>query len=193
MAPASGSFDAHAADGMLDMTRSANGTGSSNGTKPVPKKIIVRIDWDAFMRGFPIDGEVCEIAGVGPVSVSAIKRIMRTEDPFLAAVVTKGKDVVTIAHLGRKFTAHQQTAMQWRDPICTVRGCNQVARLEMDHRDDWSKTKVTLVSCADRLCDHHHKLKTRVGWKLVTGCGTREMVPPEDQRQPDFHAPSRRG
>lgn len=30
-----------------------------------PAKIVVRIDWDALVRGWPVDDEVCEIAGTG--------------------------------------------------------------------------------------------------------------------------------
>ncbi|MDP9389395.1 MAG: hypothetical protein M3Q48_16140, partial [Actinomycetota bacterium] len=49
--------------------------GADAGAKPAvakppsPAKVLVHIDWDAFIRGWPIDGEVCEIAGLGPVPV----------------------------------------------------------------------------------------------------------------------------
>ena len=37
-----------------------------------PPKIIVRVDLEALLRGRATDGEVCEIAGFGPVAVSAV-------------------------------------------------------------------------------------------------------------------------
>ena len=63
----------------------------------VPTKIIMRIDHDAWIRGHALDGETCDIAGLGPVPVSVIDAAMG--DAFLAAIVTKGKDVHTVAHM----------------------------------------------------------------------------------------------
>lgn len=55
---------------------------------------------------------MCELAGFGPVAASAVRDLMDTGDPFLSAVVTKGEAVVGVAHLGRRPTAHQQTALE---------------------------------------------------------------------------------
>lgn len=104
--------------------------------KPTPTKIVVRLDWDALVRGFPIDGEVCEIAGVGPVPVGVVRAMMASGDAILAAVVTKGVDVATVVHLGRRPTVYQGTALDWLTPTCTAEGCNASARLETDHRID---------------------------------------------------------
>ena len=59
-----------------------------------------------------------------------------------------------------------------------------VARLEMDHREDWAKTHLTLLALIDCLCAHHHALKTRQNWCLVEGRGKRAFVPPTDERHP---------
>ena len=40
----------------------------------------MRIDWDALVRGWPIDGEVCEISGLGPVAVSAVRAMVAQSD-----------------------------------------------------------------------------------------------------------------
>jgi hypothetical protein len=98
-------------------------------------------------------------------------------EAFLALVLTKGKDVHTVVHLGRQFTEHQKTALEWRDPECCVRGCHATVRLERDHREDWADTHVTRVPAADRLCHHHHQLKT-AGWRLEEGAGKRRLLPP---------------
>lgn len=151
---------------------------------PSPLKVIVRIDFDTLVRGFPLDGELCEVAGLGPVPVAAVRAMMSTGNAFLAAVVTKGVDVVGVAHLGRRPTAHQQTALQWTSPQCTNTACDAVFGLENDHRQPWSESKVTLVGCMDPLCRHCHHLKTYQGWALVEGAGRRPLVPPEDPRHP---------
>ncbi|MFP5326982.1 MAG: HNH endonuclease signature motif containing protein, partial [Acidimicrobiia bacterium] len=196
--------EAYAADALLEIARRAAGGAArapasaadpepaaktapvpAPPAKPVrPDKVSVRIDWDAFIRGWPIDGEVCEIAGIGPVPVSLVEEILASGDPFLAAVVTRGQDVINVAHLGRRATAHQRTALQWRGQSCSRIGCNATQGLQLDHRDDWATTKVTLASGLDWLCKHDHDKKTYDGWALVEGHGKRPMVPPDDPRHP---------
>ncbi|MGH9279996.1 MAG: hypothetical protein ACRD12_18095 [Acidimicrobiales bacterium] len=148
-----------------------------------PAKVIVRVDLGALLRGYPVDGEVCEIAGYGPVAVSAVRGMIDSGDPFLAAVVTDGEAVVGVAHLGRRPTARQRTALEWLYPTCAVEGCSSAAR-EIDHRVDWAKTKITIFDLLDRYCRHHHHLKTVEGWALVPGRGKRAFVPPDDPRHP---------
>ena len=127
---------------------------------------------------------MCELAGFGPVAVSAIRDLIDTGDPFLAAVVTRGEQVVGVAHLGRRPTAHQQTALEWLYPTCAVEGCSSVTWLENDHRVDWAKSHLTVLDLLDRLCSHHHDLKSLDGWGLVAGHGKRAFVPPEDPPTP---------
>src|SRR5437763_857032 len=173
--------DAYAADGMLRMARAAAGGGGNvEGNKPrrVPTKVIVRIDWDALVRGYPIEGETCEISGIGPVPVGIVRHLIESGDIFLAAVVTQGSEVASAVHFSRKARSMQRTALEWLDPECPVEGCNQSSGLEIDHREDWADTKITLVSLLDRPCPYHHRLKTRYGWALVAGRGKRKMVPP---------------
>ncbi|MDP9403729.1 MAG: hypothetical protein M3P85_10440, partial [Actinomycetota bacterium] len=100
------------------------------------------------------------------------------------AVVTKGADVVNVAHLGRRPSAHQRSALEWLNPVCTAQGCNTGARLEIDHRVQWATSKITLLGLLDGCCGHHHDLKTYKGWAFVAGSGKRPMVPPDDSRHP---------
>ena len=151
-------------------------------------KVIARVDLLALLRGRALDGEVCELAGFGPIAPSAIRDLIETGDPFLAAVVTKGEQVVGVAHLGRRASAGQQTALEWLYPTCAVRGCGSTTFLENDHRVDWSASHRTVFDLLDRLCPHHHDLKTIDNWALVPGHGKRAFVPPEDRRHPR-HAP----
>jgi hypothetical protein len=182
--------EAYLADGLLAACRAATGAPTADATdakgrrvrKATPTKVIVRIDWDALLRGCPIEGEVCEIAGLGPVPVSVVRAVMASGDAFLAGVVTKGVDVHNVFHLGRKPTAYHDTALEWLSPECTTEGCNHTARLERDHRVDWAHTKVTLLRWLERHCEHCHDKKTRHGWALVEGHGKRPLVPPDDPR-----------
>lgn len=147
-------------------------------------KIIVRVDLEALLRGYPLSGETCELVGYGPVAVSAIRDMIDSRDPFLAALATKGQDIVGVAHLGRRANAAQQTALEWLYPECAVLGCPTQAFLENDHREDWAKTHLTVFEWLDRLCKYHHLLKTRDGWALIEGTGKRAFVSTDDPRHP---------
>jgi hypothetical protein len=165
------SVDAYAFDALMAMSASG-GSAKSNA------KVLVRVDLSAVRRGTTVPGEVCEIPGFGPIPVSEALRHMN--DAFLALVLTKGKDVCTVVHLGRQFTELQKTALEWRDPTCVVKGCTCTVRLERDHREDWADTRTTRVWAADRLCHQHHLLKTQ-GWRIEPGEGKRAMRPPPDR------------
>jgi hypothetical protein len=88
-------IEAYAADALAELARRADGT-TSEGKRSQRAKILARIDLTRLLGNHPAGDEVCEIAGVGPVAPSAIRDLIDTEDPFLAAVVTKGKDVVGV-------------------------------------------------------------------------------------------------
>ena len=178
--------EAYAADALAELAR---GGAATVGTGSRPRaKVIARIDLLALLRGRPLDDEVCELAGFGPVAPSAIRDLIETGDPFLAAVVTKGEQVVGVAHIGRRASAGQQTALEWLYPTCAAQGCGTTAFLENDHRVDWAASHRTVLDLLDRLCSHHHDLKTIDNWALVSGHGKRAFVPPEDRRHPR-HAP----
>jgi hypothetical protein len=104
-----------------------SGTASSRTSAPrrrgAPATMLFRLDWDAFLAGVPREGETCELAGHGPVAMSVIHQVLETANPFIVAVLTKAKEVVGVAHLGRRPNAHQRSALQWLYPSCARRGC----------------------------------------------------------------------
>jgi hypothetical protein len=181
------SLEAHAADALHEMV-----CGDDEAARAKPgTKILVRVDLDALLRGSPVGDETCEIAGYGPVAVSAVREMIDTADPFLVAIATKGEQVLGVAHLGRRVNAKQQSALEWLYPTCAVEGCTRSTFLEYDHREDWARTKFTLLDWSDRVCDHHHDLKTHHDWALVAGHGKRALVPPDDARHPRHAQPPR--
>ena len=151
--------EAYAFDALVEMARRARTReGAKSSAKPL---CIMRLDWEAFLRGWVEDDEVCEIAGVGPVPVSVARRLLG--DAVLKLVITKGVDVLNVTHLGRAATVAQRTALLWTSPKCEITGCNRTHRLEIDHRVEWAKTRHTRLDELQRLCEHHHDLKTRSG------------------------------
>ncbi|MBA2327720.1 MAG: DUF222 domain-containing protein [Actinobacteria bacterium] len=180
------SSEAYAADALHRVVCRRRGRANApSGTA----KVLVRVDLERLLSGAAVGDEVCEIAGYGPVAVSAVQEMLETGDPFLAAIVIKGKEVVGVAHLGRRPNAHQRSALEWLYPTCAAEGCNALTFLEFDHRDDWATTHRTVFDLLDRLCSHHHDLKTRDKWALVDGQGKRAFVAPDDPRHPRSSTP----
>ena len=157
--------------------------GDAVGGGGVTTEVIARIDLGPLMGLAPTDGEVCDIGGV-PVAPSVIEDLLASGSAFLSAVITDGEQIMGVARLGRRPTAKQQTALKFLYPSCAVESCTQSVRLQRDHRQDWAKTRFTVLDLLDLLCAHHHGLKTTKGWGLVEGRGKRAFVPPDDPSHP---------
>jgi hypothetical protein len=171
--------DAYAFDALMALP-------SPGGSSKANTKVLVRVDLSAVRRGTTVPGETCEIAGFGPIPVTEALKLMN--EAFLTLVLTRGHDVCTVVHLGRQFTEYQKTALEWRDPECVTKGCHNTVRLERDHREDWADTHTTRIWAADRLCHHHHQLKTQ-GWHLEPGEGKRRLLPPTERLAPTAGGP----
>jgi hypothetical protein len=150
-------------------------------------KVIIRVDLAALLRGVSLEGELCHIEGYGDVPVSVIEGLVANGNASLAAVLTNHETLIGSTTFRRRPNAHQQIALDFLYPSCAVKGCTQRAALQYDHRIDWSKTHFTVFDLMDRLCPHHHRLKTEKGWNLVAGVGKRHFVPPTDPRHPGRH------
>ena len=146
---------------------------------------MIRADLTALVRGRVGEGEVCEIAGIGPIPVAVVRQLLG--EAVLKLVLTNGVDVRNVTSLGRGPTAAMKIALLWEQPTCSVERCGRRARLEADHTTgaEYATTKHTRLDELDRLCDQHHDKKTYDGWGLVPGTGVRPMVPPEHPRHPN--------
>jgi hypothetical protein len=186
--------DAYAFDALIAFAteRAAQDPQPESGKKNrrrrtgAPVKLLIWVDYDTWLRGFPVDGETCELVGYGPVSVAAVNQLVAQGDPFVAAILTRAQQVVGVAHLGRQPTAYHRSALEWLNPTCTVEDCAiPWDHLEIDHRIDWAKTHVTALEDLGGDCRHHHWLKHHHGWAFVEGGHhKRAFVPPDDPRHP---------
>ncbi len=156
--------------------------GGRPGPVGPPVRILVRVDAAALQRGHTVAGEVCEIDGLGPVSVEAVRALL--PQATIDLVITNGVDVFNVTHLGRRATARQQVVLDWIGGQCTRQGCGATRNLQVDHRIDWAHTHLTELRSLDWLCIEDHRRKTHQGWALVEGIGRRLMVPPEDPAHP---------
>lgn len=142
---------------------------------------LLHVDIDDIQRRALPGDEVCNVPGAGVVSVPAAHELLGSA--VLDIARRRSVPIAQIVHRGRKPTVAQRTALRWTQPNCSVAGCPH-SFTQIDHREDWAKTHYTRLDLLDRLCPHHHRLKTHHGWALVPGTGKRPFVPPDDPRHP---------
>ncbi|HKF90749.1 MAG TPA: hypothetical protein VKC52_04630 [Acidimicrobiia bacterium] len=159
--------DALAFDALVALSSTAGGeTGGEGGCA-----VVVRVDHTAFRRGRTEAGEMCEVAGVGPIPVSVADRL--SDDAILKALIVDGEDVRAVAHLGRTIPAKVRTAVEEMFPECAIEGCHVNWHLEIDHNVPISEGGPTALWNLRRLCGHHHEYKHAHNLHLE-GEGTRQ-------------------
>ncbi len=172
------SQDAYAADAFADAV-----TGDPAQRKGGGYTTHVVIDHEALVRGNALEGERCEIPGVGPVSVDWVRSLLG--DAFVTAIVKKGTDISTVAHFGRHVPAELRTAMIVSGRECSIEGCSGREYLELDHCEVNHAAGGPMAWWnATWLCSIHHTRKSS-GWILgppdpVTG--KRRLEPPGSAR-----------
>jgi len=143
----------------------------------------VVIDHETLRRGFALPGETCEIPGVGPVNAQWVREVLG--ESFVTAIVKHGKDISTVAHLGRHIPAELRTAMVVSGRECSIEGCSCREYLELDHCEvDHAQGGPTARWNLAWLCSVHHKRNTR-GWRLGPpdpATGKRALDPPGASR-----------
>jgi hypothetical protein len=170
------STEAHRVDALLDLLRPAGAEHAG------PDHMVhVVVDHEALVRGHTVAGEQCEIPGFGPVPVTVARKM--SQDAILKVILTRGVDVVGVAHGGRTIPAHLRSALEIRDPKCIVPRCDVRRNLQVDHRDTWSRTRTTKLDDLARLCPWHHHQKTFLGYTYRGGPGTWQWIPPADRDQ----------
>ena len=159
--------EAYAADALMALCEKASAIHpSESGTKTSrPNAVInIRVDIDALKRGCTEHGEVCEIAGVGPIPVATATEYLG--EAFLKLLVIDGVDIKTVAHLGRHIPAPLRTAVEERDRVCQVPTCDVALGLEIDHINPFSEGGPASFENLVRLCKRHHHQKTHDGYRL---------------------------
>ena len=160
--------EAYAADALMALCEKATTKQSSEGGGKAtrPNAVMnIRIDIDALKRGRTENGEVCEIAGVGPIPVATATEYLG--EAFLKLLVVDGVDIKTVAHMGRAIPAPLRTAVEERDRVCQVPTCDMTIGLEIDHIKPFAEGGAASFENLVRLCKRHHLQKTHDGYRLV--------------------------
>ena len=153
------SQDAYAADAFAERMLGDPADAKSGGFTT-----HIVLDHEVLVRGSVLPGETCEIPGVGPVNVEWVRSLLG--DAFLTVVIKKGKDIATVAHLGRHTPAEVQTALIVSGRECSIDGCTGREYLERDHCEiDFANKGPTAFWNLTWLCSIHHSRKS-TGWLL---------------------------
>ncbi len=148
---------------------------------------LLVIDAAAFHRGHTDPGEICEVAGVGPIDVASAKQLFG--DAIVDIIVTDGVDVRTVAHAGRTANRRQKAALlvNWE---CEIRGCHVTRNLEIDHIVPYAESGLSDFEHLGPKCRWHHHLKTHKGWRdgPRDADGKRTLIPPKGPDRTDEHA-----
>jgi hypothetical protein len=167
--------EAYAADALVSL---------ADISTPGPRAVVhVHVDNAAWQRGRTTTGESCRIPGVGPIPVSAARRL--AADGIVKAVLDEAADVRGVSHLGRTIPARLRTALESRDQACVVSGCDERELLEIDHIVPLAAGGPTRLENLARLCRYHHAMKTHRGWRLEGSPGAwRWLGPSRETRAP---------
>ena len=168
-------LEAYRFNALLDLAR-PGATGSAARPEHVAR---IRVDLPALLRGSTERGEVCEIPGVGPISVAHAREVL--SHGLLQLVITDGVDVQTVVSTTRHVPSALKIAIAERDRTCKIRGCDATHHLERHHTEDFATTGRTTYPELGSLCTRHHDLVTHRGSQLVI----------EPDGTWDLHAPDR--
>ena len=199
------SLEAHRLDAFLEQLGDPGGSGGPGGpggqrgqrddprgsSKGARGQAMVVIDAAALRRGTTEGDEICEIEGIGPVSVEAATELL--SGASLRYVIREGFDIKTVTTLTRDVAACIEAALIVRDRTCARPGCAKRLGLETDHRDvDFSDDGPTELDNLVRLCPQCHDLKTYGGWRLEGEPGAWKWIAPAHPKSAHYIARARR-
>ena len=141
---------------------------------------LVIIDAIALRRGTTEGDELCEIEGIGPVSVAAATELLG--EGGLRYLVKEGFDIKTVTRATRDIASCIEAALIARDRTCCAEGCGKRHGLERDHVEPYADDGLTELDNLVRLCPQHHALKTYAGWTIQGEPGNWRWVAPENPK-----------
>ena len=153
------------------------GSGPVAGPRPAAPRTLIIVNAESLRRGTTEGDELCEIEGIGPVSVAAATELL-SEGGF-QYLVKEGFDIKTVTKSTRVIAHCIDMALIVRDRVCARPGCGNSLGLERDHRAlDFAKDGPSELDNLIRLCPSCHRLKTDGGWRLEGRPGAWEWVAP---------------
>jgi hypothetical protein len=164
-------FEAHRLDAFLDLL-------GRSGAKDVSARpqCLVLVDAAALRRGSTSTGEICEIAGIGPVPVEAAIELLGQGS--LQFLLKEGTDIRCVTKSSRDLAQKTAMALVARDRFCVIPGCGKRLGLEGDHIVEFEHDGPTTYDNLARICPAHHAMKTYGNWTLSGSVGKWKWTPP---------------
>jgi hypothetical protein len=164
-------------DDVEGVGRPDHGGGPRSGPRPAAPRTLIIVNAESLRRGTTEGDELCEIEGIGPVSVAAATELL-SEGGF-QYLVKEGFDIKTVTKSTRVIANCIDMALIVRDRVCARPGCAKRCGLETDHRQvDYGDNGPSELDNLVRLCPACHRLKTDGGWRLQGRPGAWEWVAP---------------
>jgi 5-methylcytosine-specific restriction endonuclease McrA len=147
--------------------------------KPVDARLDVTEA--ALERGHVVAGERCEIPGVGPIPVTAAKRMLR--DARISVMVRDDTDKIThVSSVTRTVPAKLRRWLEAEYPVCGRTTCENSRNLVIDHIVRYADGGILDEDNAWRICTRCDHLKQHCNWVVVGQPGDWDLVPPDDPR-----------
>jgi hypothetical protein len=182
------SLEAHRLDAFIDLWGSGlpADPDADDSSRPPQRpsrslrpQTVVIINAESLRRGTTQGDELCEIDGIGTISVEAAKELIG--EGGLQYLIKEGFDIKTMTKPTRHVYKCIDMALLVRDRCCVRPGCGNRLGLERDHRRvDYKDDGPTELDNLCRLCPRCHDLKTYGGWKLTGGPGDWRWVAPKN-------------
>jgi hypothetical protein len=150
--------------GLMDSISCQSTAKRKRARRPETRAILIA-DLAAILRGHLEAGETCEIAGIGPVSVTEARTFLT--DAVLDIVLKKGVDITTVVRTGRTIPEILQTALLARGWRCPTETCGNVFRLQRDHIEAIALGGLTAFQNLQVPCDDCHRRKTEYDLRKI--------------------------
>lgn len=156
-----------------DATTHRNGScesGSKKSRRRSRHDALILVNLESLRRGQVEQGEVCEINGIGEISVETALHLLG--ESLFRIVIRDGVDLRCATSRSRHWKAVVKDLMDFREVRCGVRGCDAILGLERHHHVEFANGGETSLHNGVRLCHHHHDLITNRGfWLEEAGYG----------------------
>jgi hypothetical protein len=155
--------EVHAADALVHLTQPTVPAQAARSSSRA--EVVFVCSLDAYRRGRTEGDERCHAIGGGPVTVDAVREAVAS-DAFVKAVVMRGVEIHSVAHVGRRMSAELRTALDLGRPpnfdgaVCVEEGCDRRHDLEWDHVDPVADGGPTSYDNLEPRCRPHHATKT---------------------------------
>jgi hypothetical protein len=186
------SLEAHRLDAFLELMAGAKvGLHPDPGRPGARPHCVVIVNAESLRRGTTKGDELCEIEGIGPVSVEAATELLGHGS--VQFLIKDGVDIKTVTSTSRDLPQRLVSALMVRDRTCCATGCGRRHGLVVDHYGvDFAKGGASDLDNLARLCPPHHDLKTYGGWRLQGEPGNWEWTAPAHPKSAQYIARARR-